>query len=135
MNRQERRATKKMMVLENKKHSDRLEMVARCEWPYEQPGMFGLFRSKKYLVQVFHEKSDIIRLSVCRTDINNQGQWLDNISWEDLQEIKNQCGFGQNEAVEIYPPEKDVVNVANMRHLWVLPASLGFSWKKNGEAA
>lgn len=31
-------------------------------------------------------------------------------------------------AVEIYPEQQNQINVANMRHLWVLPARLDFAW-------
>lgn len=34
-------------------------------------------------------------------------------------------------AVEIYPAERDIVNVANMRHLWVLPERLPFGWRRD----
>jgi hypothetical protein len=33
------------------------------------------------------------------------------------------------DAVEVYPPAGDVVNVANMRHLWVLRDRLPFAWR------
>jgi hypothetical protein len=134
MNRHQRRAANNYLQKESAKQPDRLALVPPAEWPRPEPGLMMLLRSSKFLVQVYSEKSNIIRLSVCRTVIDNQGKWQDNITWEELQEIKNQSGFGQLEAVEIYPPEKDVVNVANMRHLWVLPVSLGFAWRaKNAD--
>lgn len=41
-------------------------------------------------------------------------------SWSDLQRIKNEV-FGQNYyAIEVYPSEMDVVDVANMYWIWVL---------------
>lgn len=43
-----------------------------------------------------------------------------NISWDQLQLIKNQI-WGQNAvAIEVYPPERNVVNSGNYRHLWRL---------------
>ena len=33
-------------------------------------------------------------------------------------------------AVEVFPADDQVVNVANMRHLWVLPEPLPFAWEK-----
>ncbi len=131
MNRQERRAANAHLRKENAKQSDELEMVPTKDWPRAEPGMFALFRSKKFLVQVYHEKNDIIRLSVCRTQINSKGQWEENITWEELQEIKKQCGLDQLDAVEIYPAGEDVVNVANMRHLWCLPTRLPYAWRND----
>lgn len=47
--------------------------------------------------------------------------WYGNIGWDELQVIKN-LAFGEDQAaVEIYPPQNEVVNKMNMRHLWVLP--------------
>ena len=48
-----------------------------------------------------------------------------------LQEIKNTIGYKDKFAVEVYPAENDIVNVANMRHLWVLPKPLGFEWRND----
>jgi hypothetical protein len=94
--------------------------------------MIALYRSSRFLVQIYEdgELDTPIRLSVCRTEINDRGQWQDNITWEELQEIKNQCGFEYSDAVEVYPRAKDVVNVANMRHLWVFDEPLRFAWRK-----
>jgi hypothetical protein len=36
---------------------------------------------------------------------------------------------GDKDAVEIYPADKDIVNVANMRHLIVLPAPFPYTWR------
>ena len=49
-----------------------------------------------------------------------------------MQAIKREVGLGDYMGVEIYPAERDVVNVANMRHLWVLRDPLPFGWKKGG---
>ena len=48
----------------------------------------------------------------------------------ELQDIKRQAGLGDYMAVEIYPKDRDIVNVANMRHLWVLRDPLQFGWRK-----
>jgi hypothetical protein len=104
--------------------------VPRDEWPRNtlDVPMLGVFRSREFLVQVFG--GDITRLSVNRTDLNEQGQWRDGISWEELQAVKDGCGFSDCDAVEAYPRKSDVVNVANMRHLWIVPAEYaGFFWR------
>jgi len=51
---------------------------------------------------------------------------------EALQEIKSAVGYGDRDAVEIFPAQKDLVNVANMRHLWIVPESIPFAWRKDG---
>ena len=95
-----------------------------------------VFRSDDFLVQVFDEvELNITRLSINR--VTRLGKrWVVGITWDELQEIKRLLGLGDKCAVEIYPPEKDVVNVANMRHLWITEPPY-FMWSKdkaiNGE--
>ncbi len=43
-------------------------------------------------------------------------------SWGDLQRIKNELTGPERVAVEVYPAETDLVDDANIYHLWVLPA-------------
>jgi hypothetical protein len=54
---------------------------------------------------------------------------LDNIPWDDLQRLKTECGYGMFDAVEIYPNKRYEVNVANMRHLWIMADPLSFAWR------
>ena len=68
-------------------------------------------------------------MSIHRTDLNADGEWVDGIRWEELQRLKAECGFGDRDAVEVYPAEQDVVNVANFRHLWVMDEPLDFAWR------
>lgn len=88
-----------------------------------------VYRSRNYLVQVYREKN-LIRLSVNRTDIDDNGEWLDGISWDTLQQIKNKLGYTDKDAIEVYPKESDVVNVANIRHLFIMDEPLSFIWRK-----
>lgn len=67
-------------------------------------------------------------MSVCRTSMR-QGRWVDGISWDDLQRLKREAGYGESDAVEVYPADSDVVNVANMRHLWILETPIRFAWR------
>jgi hypothetical protein len=88
-----------------------------------------VWRNNKYLVTQW-ECSPYLRLSICRTMIDEHGHWLADIGWEDMQAIKSSLGFGDRLAVEIFPRDDDVVNVANMRHLWIFPNGevLPFGW-------
>ena len=83
--------------------------------------------SKKYLVQEYRDRGGVIRLSVNRVTRHNS-KWEDKITWDELQRIKREVGYGDSFAVEIYPRDADVVNVSNMRHLWVMPIPLPFGW-------
>lgn len=66
----------------------------------------------------------IARLSIWRSD----GSDLP-MSWEDLQKVKSDCGFGGWEAVEVYPRDSDVINTANARHLYLTEVPLHFTMR------
>lgn len=101
-------------------------------WPECESKPDRVWRSSQFLVQGFAEDNPYVRmrLSVCRTDIDDTGEWRADIGWEELQGIKDGCGFWEYDAVEIYPTTKDVVNVANLRHIWVLEYPVHFAWRK-----
>lgn len=108
-----------------------LTQVPRERWP-ELPSKslrIQVWLSRDYLVQVFQEGAAIYRLSVCSTTPTAES-WADGLSWDDLMEIKRQCGFASQAAVELYPNDSNIVNVSNMRHLWVLPELPEFMWRK-----
>lgn len=65
-------------------------------------------------------------LTVNRTRRDGRG-WRDGITWDELQRVKNETIGPKFWCAEAYPPEDRVVNVANMRHLWVLeePGHIG----------
>jgi len=138
MNRKERRALKREQhqFVKQLALSENLSEIL----PDELPSAFHnannpplkVWRSRKYLVQLFSESneniSDLVRLSVCRTKLGNDGRWQDGLTWDELQGIKKEVGFGDWYGVEIYPPEKHIVNVANMRHLWLTQRQLSIGW-------
>lgn len=57
----------------------------------------------------------VIHLRITRRDGG------DGIPWDDLQVMKRLAGYGDDYAIEVYPADRDIVNDANIRHLWVLP--------------
>lgn len=93
---------------------------------------YAVMRSKTFLVQIFHEREGMVRMSINRTAINKQGEYIDGIVWDELQQLKREAGFGDFEAVEVFPADNDIMNVANMRHLWVFTANspLDFIFRK-----
>lgn len=126
-NRQQRR----MLAADNRAEPSLLRPVPPSEWPdYRPPGLEAVWRSREFLVQVFTHES-AFRLSVCRTQITG-ARWTDGISWDDLQRVKRECGLGDKCAVELFPPDGEVVNVANMRHLWIVDAP-PFMWRAQAE--
>lgn len=88
-----------------------------------------VFKNKEFLVQVFKDENSPTRLTINK--IKRKGNnWVDGITWDQLMHIKRLIGYADKCAVEIYPPDKDIVNVANMRHLWVVDMP-DYAWKKD----
>jgi hypothetical protein len=91
-----------------------------------------VYKSRKYLVQVMKD-GESIRITISKT--KNLGTtkypiWEDGISWDDIQHIKNAIGYQNHWCVECYPSRQETVNVANMRHLWLLDEAPKYGWKK-----
>ena len=40
------------------------------------------------------------------------------------------AGYGDQWAIEIYPAEDETVNVANMRHLWLMAEAPSVAWRR-----
>lgn len=47
-------------------------------------------------------------------------------TWWEMQRIKCDLSGKQSTAVEVYPPSDQVVDGADMFHIWVLPEPLSF---------
>lgn len=129
MNRSERRAHNARL----KRLPKQLTPVDESEWPKttdERVVRRAVWRSRYYLAQVFEEPNHMLRISVSRATVRGDGRWDEDLTWDELQRIKNEIGLGQAWALECYPADAQVVNVANMRHLWVLPEGVEptFGW-------
>jgi len=119
----------KLIEEENVKWPEKLKQVPEESWPTSKPkSLIEVWRSRGFLVQIYQEVN-VKRMSVCRTAVKTDGKWAEEITWVELQELKSQCGYGKKTATEVYPPDSDVVNVANMRHLWILDEPPHYMWK------
>lgn len=114
---------------QNKLWKNFMDEVPRSEWPPYNTMPVSVWRSDRFLAQVFSPIGGVTRISILRTMIDDDGEWLQDISWDDLMDIKSEIGFERNWAVEIFPDYTEVMNVANMRHLWVLPEPPAFAWR------
>lgn len=124
------------MLKESEKYGEDFAEIPKEHWAHkwtndETVNRFKILRSKDFFVQLFRQGAGVIRITVNRTQLKAPGRWVDGITWDELQKIKSQLGYGHRDAVEVYPKDKDVVNVANMRHLWILPDPLGFIWRND----
>ncbi|MDJ0631065.1 MAG: hypothetical protein QNJ44_22600 [Rhodobacter sp.] len=60
----------------------------------------------------------------------------DRPSWPEMQRIKNELAGEGSTAVEVYPPQSELVDGADMYHIWVLFGPLPFSlFSNNSEGA
>lgn len=85
-------------------------------------GLVGAYVSDTYSVQRFVKLTDVgfvDHLMVRRHD----GEPIH--SWKDMQRIKNELTEDgkQRIGVQVFPKESEVVDQANMYHIWVYPKS------------
>lgn len=92
-----------------------------------------VWASRDFLVQVFDD-GPAVRITVNRTTLDGRGRWRDGITWDELHEIKTTIGRGDRWAVEVFPPVEHLVDVANMRHLFLLDDRPAFGWLTAEEA-
>lgn len=129
------RAQRRQLERDNAKQPTALREVPREQWPNPAAQQLRVLRSRDFLVQEFAASAPaLVRLSVCRTTLHGD-RWQDGIAWDDLQRLKRECGYGDADAIEIYPADADVVNVANMRHLWVMAEPLECAWRSEPDHA
>lgn len=130
---------RKAIAAESRGYPAHLVRIADDEWReraarFVASGMtqpLEVWRSRGFLVQVFAAAAPAVeRLSVIRTTPERDG-WQQEISWDDLQRLKSECGRGDRFAVEVYPTDVDVVAIANMRHLWILAEPPAFAWRRD----
>lgn len=109
-----------------------LTLIPREEYPVLPELPLKAWRSRKYIVQLYETWNivypGLLRLSVTRTQLQTNGRLKDGITWDELQAIKREIGYGEFYAVEVFPPDRDIINVANVRHLWILPTPLPIGW-------
>lgn len=93
------------------------------------------WQSRDYIAQLFHDRNGFTRLSVNRIERDKRiNDWKDGITWDELQRVKQET-LGDVWAVEIYPPDPELVNVYNIRHLWILNQPPAYAWQHQGAHA
>lgn len=83
-----------------------------------------VLRNDIYVVQIYgvpwrHYHDPLLHLIVRRIDGGKS------FPWRDLQRIKDELVSPDRTAVQVHPPDYEVVDQANLAHLWVYPS--GFS--------
>lgn len=78
----------------------------------------AVFKNNVYIVQLIYHATEwgtVERLMVRRNDAAPVR------SWQELQRIKNELCGEHRTAVEVFPAQGELVDSANIYHLWVLP--------------
>ena len=91
------------------------DQIAQEAYAARQGDLRSLHRNNVYAVQVFGRSGGAMHLAIRRHDATEVR------GWSDLQRIKDEIAGPERGAVEVYPRAKDVIDQANMRHLFVLP--------------
>lgn len=117
----------------SKAYPNHLVPVAKEKWPQMDLKFppVQVWRSRALVVQIYARQDGGTRVSVNRAELEAEHKWKDGLTWDDLQRVKGEIGFGDAWAVEIFPPENSVVNVANIRHLWIISEAPAFAWKRD----
>lgn len=123
-------AKRKYLQKENRNWPLHLVDVPVSDWPQEhgQYTRSRVLRSRHWLVQQDTSPSGFIRLAINRTTLGKDGMWEAGITWDELMAVKREAGFAESWAVEVCPPDNAIVNVSNIRWLWILPSKPAFTF-------
>ncbi len=78
-----------------------------------------VFQNPKYVVQIFNDRKVIGRPA--RQVMIRRSDSAPIYSWSDMQRIKNEIFGEEVEALQMFPKESELVDVANLYWMWVLP--------------
>lgn len=122
------------MARENARFGREFIQIPEEQWPEGSKAAGGdrpiaAFRNARFFVQVCREENGAVRISVNRTQIDETYNFVGGITWDELFIIKNEIGYADKDCIEIYPAESKLVNVANIRHLFILETPHPLNWK------
>lgn len=104
-------------------YGEHMGPVPEQEWPI-MPGMetepLMVWESRDYLAVLYQQKANGWKRLTVNSVRRNGKSWRDGITWDELQRIKNECLGPETWCVENYPSDSKLVDVSNMRHLFVL---------------
>lgn len=139
MHRQRVRDLQQVLAFENRRFGEEFVVLEQDERILDAQRATGTparkaWRNRHFLVQLFMEERpggrQHWRLSINRTSLREDGRWAGDISWDELMAVKAGVGYGDMWAIELFPPDDEVVNVANMRHLWLVSERPLEAWTK-----
>jgi hypothetical protein len=122
VNRAEKRASRGYVVTGNKASFGGWENRDQTlSSPLAPPGIVRAWVNNKYSVQVFLAQcawGEVTLLMIKRHDGAAVTQWYE------LQRIKNEIVGPERTAVQVFPAVSELMDSANLYHLWVLPVGV-----------
>jgi len=73
------------------------------------------------LYMVFRCRDEITEWGIVSRIMVRRNDGGTNVPWADMQRVKNEIMGQERLAIQIFPPESDLVDDANIYHLWVMP--------------
>lgn len=124
------KAIKKAIAENNKRYTETFVELPREEFENYSFPPERTWRNKNYLASLYKDYANgNLRLSVQRATIKDDGSYEDGISWDKIQEIKRLVGFGDWWGLEVFPADDQLVNVSNIRHVWLFKERPPFAWE------
>jgi ribosomal protein S18 acetylase RimI-like enzyme len=84
--------------------------------PYD--GCAGLWHNNLFTVQAYRRQTEFGECLLVAIQGLRRNQ---DVFWSDKQRIKNELFGERRTAIEVYPPQSDLVDEAHIYWLWVLP--------------
>ena len=99
------------------------QALPNFESPFGETALAAWY-SPEFIAGLFRQDG-VLRFSVARAEVSGNP-----LSWEELMQVKRDCGFGDYDAVEVYPKDSDIFNTGNIRHLYFI-GPLSFALRQN----
>ncbi len=139
--RREIRALQKALRMENRSWPDRMREVPMSDWTDGMKAMavsltstsapMRAWRSNRFVAVLYDEGiKKPNRLSINRAVLSDDGRYEGGITWDELMQVKRECGFEKVDALELFPSDATVVDVQNMRHLWICDVRSRLNWNR-----
>lgn len=94
---------------------------------YDNRYPFCTWRCDRFTVYAYKADEDAIELRISSHRFTPiASQQCEEITRKDMENIKEECGYGDRMAVEIYPKTENNPAHRNSRYLWILPNPLFF---------
>ena len=123
-NRKQRKLLEKAKKESIKSFSDKLTKIS-IDDPYlhyisKKDEVKEIYRNKQFLVIIF-ACGNGLKITVSRNEYDYKTKrQKGNISWDELQQIKNDIGYSEHTFVEFFPKESELIDIDSVRHLWLV---------------